>query len=378
MKKHLITLVLITLVQLMAFAQQEAKTKDGKSVILYSDLTWQYLDSVPLAKVKPLIISRLEIPSTSTNDQIINHTGYSLLYNELHEQASWVAYELTKDETISKYERIDKFFIDPLVKTKTATDKDYLKSGYDRGHLAPAGDMGWSMTSMTESFYYSNMSPQEPSFNRGIWKKLEEQVRTWANDDEAVYVVTGPVLTSGLSTIGLNKVSVPKHFYKVILDYKNPVIKGIGFILPNNVSKDDLKSFAVSIDSVERFTGIDFFPSLPNDQESLIESSIHLKAWSWNSSSTNNIIPKEKLEQSIQCKGITKAGLNCKNNTLNKSGYCYLHESQISGTANQDISTEVKANTKNKTSTVQCSGITKAGSRCKRMTSSPSGRCYQH
>ena len=378
MKKHLITLVLTTLVQLMAFAQQEAKTKDGKSVILYSDLTWQYLDSVPLAKVKPIIIPRLEIPSTSSNDQIINHTGYSLLYNELHEQASWVAYELTKDETNSKYERTDKFLIDPLVKTKTATDKDYLKSGYDRGHLAPAGDMGWSMTSMTESFFYSNMSPQEPSFNRGIWKKLEEQVRTWANDDEAVYVVTGPVLTSGLSTIGLNKVSVPKHFYKVTLDYKNPVIKGIGFILPNNVSKDDLKSFAVTIDSVEKFTGIDFFPTLPNDQEDLIESTINLKAWSWESSSTANLDSEQKVTLSTQCKGITKTGSQCKNKTLNVSSYCYLHDSKINETSGQNNLFENQSKVKMISTTVQCSGITKAGSRCKRMTTNSSGRCYQH
>ena len=94
--------------------------------------------------------------------------------------------------------------------------------------------------------------------------------------------------------------------------------------MPNDGSKEDLKSFAVTIDSVERFTGIDFFPSLPNDQESLIESSINLKAWSWSSSSTDNITSQQKLKQSVKCKGITKAGLNCKNNTLNAVSYTHL------------------------------------------------------
>ena len=276
----------------------------------------------------------LEIPKTNPKDTIISHTGYSLLYNESHEQAYWVAYELTKDETNKIYDRTDKFLVDPKVKTGTANDKDYSGSGYDRGHLAPASDMVWSEIAMAESFYYSNISPQNPSFNRGIWKKLEELVRTWAIQNDAVYVVTGPVLNTGLNTIGINKVSVPNYYYKVILDYTEPNIKGIGFIMPNKALNEQLQNFAVSIDSVQKFTGIDFFPLLPDKQEELIEKTLCINCWSWETVKTDTVKDENKNTttntSSVQCKGNTKAGSKCKNKTTNESGFCFLHENQQS------------------------------------------------
>ena len=142
--------------------------------------------------------------------------------------------------------------------------------------------MAWSSTSLKESFYYSNISPQVPSFNRGIWKKLEELVRKWTKEEKSVFVVTGPVLEKDLPAIGPNKVSVPRYFYKVILDYNEPVIKGIGFIIPNKASTEPLQNYSVTIDRVENLTGIDFFPSLPDDQEEVIESTLNLNIWNFN------------------------------------------------------------------------------------------------
>ena len=161
--------------------------------------------------------------------------------------------------------------------------------------------MCFSDQTMEESFYLSNMSPQEPSFNRGIWAKLEGQVRQWAIDDKAVYVVTGTVLTKGLPTIGSDRITVPRYFYKVILDYTEPEIKGIGFIMPNEGSQEPLQHFAVTIDSVEKVTGTDFFYQLPDDQESVIESTIDLSKWSWTATKTST--SKEGGSQSVQCKG---------------------------------------------------------------------------
>ncbi len=226
-------------------------------------------------------VTGLEIPAHSSKEQIITHTGFTLSYNETHEQANWVAYQLTKEETDKIYKRTNKFLRDPKVRTSSAADEDYKKSGYDRGHLAPAADMGWSAETMAESFYYSNMSPQVPAFNRGIWKKLEELVREWAIENESIYIVTGPVLKKGLPAIGSNQVSVPEFYYKVILDYTEPEIKGIGFIMPNAASKEALSTFAVSIDSVESITGIDFFPRLENEEETIIESLVCVPCWSW-------------------------------------------------------------------------------------------------
>jgi len=266
MRKVALLILTVFAFHSLTFGQQEATTETGKKVFLWEDGTWVYADSVPLYNIKATTLSKLEIPKTNPKDIIITHTGYTLLYNETHEQSSWIAYELTKEETNKIYERTDKFISDPKVKTGTATDKDYAGSGYDRGHLAPASDMGWSVTAMAESFYYSNMSPQTPSFNRGVWKRLEELARTWAIENNSIYIVTGPVLTTGLNTIGSNKVSVPNYFYKVILDYSEPSIKGIGFIIPNTNSSEPLQQFAVSIDSVEKFTGIDFFSLLADDE----------------------------------------------------------------------------------------------------------------
>lgn len=160
-----------------------------------------------------------------------------------------------------------------MIPTGSAESGDYKGSRYDKGHLAPAADMAWDSTAMCESFYMSNMSPQLPAFNRGIWKRLEDQVRDWAIENQEIWIVTGPVLRDDLPTIGTNHVSVPEYFYKVIIDIKEPDFKGIGFILPNKGSKEPLTAFAVTIDSVEALTGLDFFPGLPDSLEKLIESS---------------------------------------------------------------------------------------------------------
>ena len=344
MKKLILILLTLFAIQTLTFGQKEAKTTEGKTVLLYEDGSWLYADSVPLYNIKSTTISKLEIPKINPKDIVISHTGYSLLYNETHEQANWIAYDLTKEETNKLFDRTDKFIPDPKVKTGTANDKDYSGSGYDRGHLAPASDMGWSSTAMAESFYYSNMSPQTPSFNRGIWKRLEELVRTWAIENNTVYVVTGPVLTNALPTIGANKVSVPNYFYKVILDYSEPSIKGIGFIIPNTGSSEPLQHFAVSIDSVEKYTGIDFFPLLPDNQEELIEKTLCIQCWSWKNikNETTTKDSEHKSSTSVQCNGKTKAGDQCKNKTLNESGFCYLHENQNSSNNNSTVTPEKK------------------------------------
>lgn len=228
-----------------------------------------------------------EIPISNDPGQLVNHLGYSLWYNEEHEQAAWVAYELTAAETYKNAKRSNKFCPDEAVKTGSANNTDYLHSGYDRGHLAPAADMSWSIEAMSESFFYSNMSPQVPAFNRGIWKNLEELMREWAVENEAIYIVTGPVLEPHLPTIGPDKVSIPRYYYKVILDYRLPGRKGIAFLLPNAASSKALLEFAVPIDSVEHVTGINFFPKLSAHQEKELEASCCIPCWKWESNTTH-------------------------------------------------------------------------------------------
>jgi len=269
LKRITATLLFFLSICNLLIAQTEAVTKEGRKVILYPDQTWAYKDAG----------TAFEIPQASDDEEIIKHTAYTLSWNPQNRQANWVAYQLTADRTRPIVGRTNKFLADSAVSTTTAADRDYVRSGYDRGHLVPAADMAWSAITMKESFYYSNISPQVPAFNRGIWKKLEEKVRAWAVDNQDIYVVTGPVFSDSVKTIGPNKVAVPAYFYKVIADNELPQIKGIAFIMPNAGSSLPLETYAVTIDSIERLTGINFFPQLSFEDEKLIESAINIADW---------------------------------------------------------------------------------------------------
>ena len=157
-------------------------------------------------------------------DTIIDRPGYALGYIEYHEQPAWVIYIMTKAEaTTKRAKRTNKFRADPQIPTESATLADYRRSGYDRGHLAPAADMAFSGQTMADSFFMSNMSPQKPAFNRGIWKDLEALVRYFAITERKIVVVTEPILPKEKTvTIGANQVTVPTHYYKVIFDLTPP------------------------------------------------------------------------------------------------------------------------------------------------------------
>ncbi len=222
-------------------------------------------------------------PKYDMEEQIVEHEGFTLSYDEKYEQPIWVAYKLTKERLENKVaKRTDNFREDPNISSESATLNDYKKSGYDRGHLAPAADFSYSKESMSSTFYLSNMSPQLPNFNRGIWKILEEQVRSWATQNNELFVVTGPIFQGKpKDKIGRNKVGVPTHYYKVILDIQPPEVKGIGFILEHKKYADPKSFFtyAVSIDKVEEMTGLDFFPNIPNNLEDEIEENLYVNRW---------------------------------------------------------------------------------------------------
>lgn len=176
-------------------------------------------------------------------------------------------------------QRTNKFRSDPQIPTGSATPGDYRRSGYDRGHLAPAADMAFSGRTMADSFFMSNMSPQKPAFNRGIWKELEALVRYFAITERKIVVVTGPILPKEKTvTSGANRVTVPTHYYKVIFDL-TPPRKMIGFILPNEGSDEPLASFAVTVDAVEKATGLNFFSKVTKTEQDRLERTISVKAW---------------------------------------------------------------------------------------------------
>ncbi|SHI35950.1 DNA/RNA non-specific endonuclease [Algibacter luteus] len=219
---------------------------------------------------------------TSTTGQIVHHEGFSLSYSEPHEQAEWVAYELKKGHLTNTNFKRPYFEIDKAVKTGAASWRNYKNSGFDRGHLCPAGDRKYSQNAHDETFLTSNISPQVHDFNSGIWNTLEQKVRYWASKYDGVFVVTGGVLKGQMKTIGNEKVSVPNQFYKVLIDNNTGKTKMIAFLMPHENSSKPLYEFVVSVDEVEALTGIDFFPELDDTIENKLEASSSYKDWSFN------------------------------------------------------------------------------------------------
>ena len=224
----------------------------------------------------------LELGVPGKCDQIVNRVGYALGFSRKYRQPLWVAYRITKDEAEAQKvsRRIASFYEDFEV-VDSATLSDYKGSGYDRGHLAPAGDMKFSAQAMRESFSLANMSPQVNSFNCGVWHRLEQAVRTFASHEHSVFVVTGPIFIDDEKPkyIGNGRVRVPEFYYKVIFD-ETPPCKMIGFIIANKGSKKPLRYFAVTVDDVEDATGLNFFSDLAAEEEDKLESHMDVFDWS--------------------------------------------------------------------------------------------------
>jgi endonuclease G len=211
---------------------------------------------------------------------LIKHIYYTLSYVHKYKDAEWVAYRLTDEMIQGSAVRHDNFCVDAMVPGGTAGPDNYPGKDYDRGHLCPADDMSFSQSATDTTFYMSNMTPQMGSFNRGIWKKLEEKVRGWVKKYKELYIISGPILNNKLQRIGPKKdISVPKEFYKVILVYTQAEKKMIAFIIPHKKESAALATFAVPVDSVEKRTGINFFPDLPDSLEKKLEKAVVLDGW---------------------------------------------------------------------------------------------------
>lgn len=220
------------------------------------------------------------LPS-STTGQVVHHDYYSLSYNETHEQAEWVAYELKREHLSRNQFKRPYFISDTSIKTKSADWRNYKNSGYDKGHLCPAADRKFSKNSHDNTFLTSNISPQNHDFNAGIWNRLEQKTRYWANKYDGVFVVTGGILNDTSKTIGHENVTVPSYFYKILLDNSNGETKMIAFLIPHKDSHKPLYQFVVSVDSIETLTGIDFFEDLDDKQKTVLEANSSYKNWSF-------------------------------------------------------------------------------------------------
>ena len=210
---------------------------------------------------------------------IIRHKHYILSYSEKHEQAEWAAYYLTGNVNCQRrYER-PYFKQDPLVDTESAHWNNYKNTGFDKGHLVPAGDMRFSEDAYRDTFLTSNITPQHRGFNGGVWNRLEQKIRYWADKYNTLFIVTGGILHDNLFTIGTEEVAVPDYYFKIVVRFQGEDLVMLPFLVPNAASEAPLYKFATSIETIEQITGIDFNAKLVEKIEEKIERELSYKEW---------------------------------------------------------------------------------------------------
>lgn len=239
-------------------------------------------------------LSQIGPVAMEEGEEIVKHRAFQLVYSEKYELPKWVAHIIIPDIMEGKATRTNAFLIDSAVKSGTAEEKDYFLKylqedssyiydgyGYDRGHMAPSADFRWSPIALAESYFYSNMSPQVPELNQGAWAELESYLRgyIYKNPKSSLFVVTGPIFDADMEKMERSEKNlyIPKRFFKVAIDITNE--KGIAFIMPNKKCNYPVEHYALSIDSVETITGLDFFNLLKDDLESKLESQKDYKPW---------------------------------------------------------------------------------------------------
>ena len=223
----------------------------------------------------------MELPACNGDDVILEHKGFIVSYNAEARIPLWVAYELTDEETHGDLDRDEyEFKMDPSYNRTQAMREDYYPNYWSRGHMAPAADFEWDADAMGETFYLTNICPQDRELNKNDWNYLEKQVRNWAREFGKVWVVTGPVIgTNRYGTIGDRDVVVPDSFFKAVLAYKNGKYHSIAFTMDNDDKRYWLDDCAMTVNELEAITGLDFFPLLPDDVENTVESQLRLSFW---------------------------------------------------------------------------------------------------
>ena len=295
--KKLFFIVLLLIIYGIGDSQNFQKQIDSLQNVLQElknkeDSVYYQLQVVKLDKLHD-DLRKLGLPKLEKGEEIVWHHAMCLVYNEKYEQAKWVAHIISTDIANGGYGRTNDFRPDPLVKTGSAEEADYFLKylqpdstykydgfGFDRGHLAPSADFRWSKIALSESYYYSNMSPQRPEFNRGGWADLEDLMRAYVIEkNTALFIVTGPIFGDTVKYVlrSKNHVAIPDYFFKVAYDSLNH--KGIAFIMPNADIIYPTEYYAVTIDSVEKRTGIDFFPALPDSIENKMEAQLDISWW---------------------------------------------------------------------------------------------------
>lgn len=253
----------------------------------------------------PIGTRNIEIPACShfVDEQILSRKAYTTSYNCNTKCPNWVAWHLTSEHTDGPFPRkgVPYYSNNGIVEGIGSVTQETCRNGYfvdieakeprqllsdwtrdynmSHGHMCPAGDNKWDKAAMNQSFLLTNMCPQNERLNGGGWKKLEEKCRTWANQYGDIYIVAGPVFSEPITrTLGEGKIAVPDAFFKVVLCLEGTP-KAIGFLYKNDSSSQSIRECSCSVDNIEELTGLDFFYSLPDDIENIVESDSNLSKW---------------------------------------------------------------------------------------------------
>lgn len=226
----------------------------------------------------------VEIPAPLKDrpEQIVRHKGYTLSYNSDHNTPNWSAWALTASHTRGRLDRDQKFWADKAIPRANRVDfYEYKESVYDRGHMCPAGDMKWDEQAMHDCFYMSNMCPQDHTLNSSTWGNLENACRVWAREEGVVYIVCGPVYKGKKhEVIGINHaIDVPEGFFKAVMSLRKGREKAIAFYFDNVPTTCHFREGAMSVDDVEKLTGMDLFPQVDDAIEKKIEARYNMRDW---------------------------------------------------------------------------------------------------
>jgi len=301
----LIFILLISLltssVEVSCQSENENKIKSIENRIKFlADSQVEYYKQLEGVKYKWIQeqLKKYTIPKIDEEGFLVYHSAMALFYIDKYGQSKWVAHMILPDIATGVETRTNDFRQDSMVSVGTPDKIDYFNSGYDRGHLAPSADFRWSRKALSESYFYSNMSPQKPEFNRGKWSQVEDFFRQYVlHTGHAIFIVTGGLLNDTIKkSIGINKrIKVPPYFYKIAVDLEAKPARAIGFYLLNGTNTKPITAYTLPIDSIEKKTGIDFFPLLPDTLENRIETMNDISLWQ-SKETKGNVKPLEPEE----------------------------------------------------------------------------------
>ncbi len=296
-------LLIFNIFNLQLFSQSDYEKKIKlieERIKLLSDSKVEYYKQLENLKYKWIQeqIKKYALPKVDEDGFLIFHSAMTLFYIDRWGQSKWVVHMILPDIATGIETRTNDFRRDSLIAADMPDKIDYFNTGYDRGHLAPSADFRWSRRALSESYFYSNISPQKPELNRGKWSQMEDFLRHYViYTGHPIFVVTGGILSDTIKrTIGVNKkIKVPPYLYKIAVDLKASPPRAIAFMMLNGTNTKPFTSYTITIDSLEKLTGIDFFYLLPDTLENRLETMNNIALWQ-SKETKGNVNPLEPEE----------------------------------------------------------------------------------